>query len=164
MFGAGARNVASSYSLCTGVEPVLKSACFNATFCGTIQVLRMRPALLTLIGFTVFSLCHSFCPMNVGTTVADHDDVHHGMEMVQHDIQHDADSSACEHCEGRSSDQLALTNYSVVPDVTSIAATPIALPPTAPVEYADGRILRSHLAAASPPVVPEIVRTIVLRT
>ena len=122
----------------------------------------MRPALLTLIGFVAFTLCPSLCPMSADTMAMD-TSMSHEMPMAHHDMQHESEEAPCEHCDVNAEIELALTSTDSVTDAPLAVTAFIAFSANT-FDYIDTGIPKSHLAATGPPVVPEIVRTIVLRT
>lgn len=120
----------------------------------------MRIALLSLIGFSAFILCPASCPMDAFDTPMQGE-----MHAEMHDMHHaDTEKTACGNCEVSTETDLAFTSTSSLH-----ISTPVAL--FAFTTFTDTTAYHStvtgiplpHLTAIGPPVVPEIVRTIVLR-
>lgn len=120
--------------------------------------------MFTLIGFCAFVVCHSFCPMNTGVMAMEASDhAEHAMHMAHHDMQQGSDASECDNCEEKTVDQLALTksetDTGASGTVVAFVTTTVTIPPSS-----STGVPPVHLTAAGPPVAPDIVRTIVLRT
>ena len=88
----------------------------------------------------------------------------HEMHMAHMDMDH-GEQTPCERCEEHSGEEIAMTSSSVsVSDVALSSLQFVAFNSLYTIDYNRSAVPKSHLAAAGPPVVPDIVSTIVLRT
>ena len=88
------------------------------------------------------------------------------MHTMHESMQHDSDADApCERCSEHETEDLGLISDSSPSDAISVSATVSAHIPLASVtELHTESVLRSYVVTTGPPPVPDIVKTIVLRT
>lgn len=122
----------------------------------------MRYALFTLLGFTFFATCQSFCAANMQTTAVDHSD--HGSVHAHMHTEHDTNEAGCDHCEETCQQDLALTNQTSDTGSFSLVSVAMHYMNLLENQSAETLPLRTHLAAADPPLAATIVSTVVLRT
>lgn len=114
----------------------------------------------------MYILCASFCPMNTNVMAMEMGDHHDHMAMADHHeghMDHDMDTSECDNCESNTVDDVAFNILSPVTETPVQSFIPVLIA----LIYDSNHSIAApqyHLAAASPPIVPEIVSTIVLRT
>ena len=86
------------------------------------------------------------------------------MHMAHMNMNHD-EEAPCERCEEHSGEEVAMmSSSSSVSDVVTTSLPFVVFNSLYTIDYSRSAVPRSHLAAAGPPVVPDIVSTIVLRT
>lgn len=134
----------------------------------------MNPSILTLLGFSAYMLCHSFCPMNMGSMdmstmdmgamAMDHSSMPHDMHMQHAQADQQEDTEGCAHCEERAGDEVFLASGTEpVPAPALFAAIDLYTPVTSG-DYIAFSLSKSHLAAASPPsLLHTLVGTVILR-
>lgn len=97
--------------------------------------------------------------MNMGQLSLTQDKSHEAHMDMNHE-----EETQCELCAEHSGEEVAITNSSSVSDVSVTSLPFIAFDSPYTIEYKRSVVPTLHLAATGPPVVPDIVRTIVLRT
>lgn len=99
--------------------------------------------------------------MSMDMEVRKHD-VGHEMHMAHRDMNHVAEVP-CERCEDHVREQAAVQRASSVNDAP-LNAVAVAFNGSYVILHTASAMPRPHLTAAGPPVVPGIIRTVVLRT